>query len=100
MSFRVYVQIPHDSVRPEIGSLEFDDWLEKESVYCVFDEPIAGDNEYFSSWHQPSLQLNCKLLSQVYQVGFKLSSLEDLKQLEIELQTLVTSEPRIFRLTS
>ena len=83
------MQISHNSVRPEIGSLEFDDWLEKESLYCVFDESIASDDEYFSFWYEPSLKLDCELLSKVYEVGFKSSNMKDLNQLEIELQTLV-----------
>ena len=83
------MQISHNSVRPEIGSLEFDDWLEKESLHCVFDESIASDDEYFSFWYEPSLKLDCELLSKVYEVGFKSSNMKDLNQLEIELQTLV-----------
>ena len=85
MSFRVYVTTPD----PPEDNITYEEWLEIEMKFRLYDEPLDGDSNFYEHWHVFAVELNLQYLSQVYKNGLQIQTETEFQALEDEVFLLM-----------
>lgn len=63
-------------------------WVNEEHKFVLYDEPLGGDHAVFQFWHSIAISLGLPLITGIYNHGLSIRNESDLHALEQELDQL------------
>ena len=88
MSFRVYVNIPHEDIPVPDDPSKLDAWLEEHGKFSIYDEPLGADSTVYKFWSSIADQVGLPMIASIYNQGLSIKDPEELDRLERELNEL------------